>query len=114
MHLTTESPNTICPRSMLSFRCITVNTLHKYNNNYHIYNNNVFKVLIYLFLIDLPAHPVIRTACRRILEQLVKRTWKKEAGILFRYLPRRTEEIIENLNEGSRCSGRGLHRVHTE
>ena len=114
MNLNTESRNTICTRTMFSFRCIIVNTLHKYNNSYNNSNNDIFNVLIYLFVIDLQAHPVIRTACRRVLEQLVKRTWKKEAGVLFRCLPKRTEEISENLNEGSWCSGRGLHRVHLQ
>lgn len=112
MNLNTESRNNICPRIMFSFRCIILNTLHKYNNSYNNNNNNIFKVLIYLFVIDLPAHPVIRTACRRILEQLVKRTWKRETVVVFRCLPRRTEEISENLNEGSCCAGRRLHRVH--
>jgi len=75
MNLNTESRNTMCPRTMFIFRCIIVNTLHKYNKSYYNNNNNnIFKVLIYLFVIDLPAHPVIRTACHRILEQFVKRT----------------------------------------
>ena len=113
MNLTTESRNTICPRSMIIFRYIIVNTLHKYNNNNNN-NNNVFKVLIYLFVIYLIVHPVIHIACRRILEQLLKRTWKKETDVVSRYLLRRSEKIIANLSEGSWCAGRGLNRVHPE
>jgi hypothetical protein len=63
MNLSTVSRNTICPRSVFGFRYIIENTPHKYNNN-----NNVFKVSIYLLVIYLPAHAVIRTVCRRILE----------------------------------------------
>ena len=111
--LTTECRNTVCPKSMFIFEYIIVNTLREYNSNNNN-NNNVFKVLIYLFVMYLPAHPVIRTACRRILEQLVERMWKKEAGVLSRYLPRRTEKVSENLSEGSWCAGRGLNRVYPE
>ena len=39
---------------------------------------------------------------------------KKEAGVVSRYLPRRTENISKNLSEGSRCAGRGLNREHPE